>query len=135
MLHKITVPFARFAIFVIYFWFGLLKLIGESPASPMVKALFGETMGKTTLSLSFGHFLLAFAVFEMIIGICFLIPKLDKISFILLAIHITTTALPLFMLSGMIWTKPWIPTLEGQYIIKNLAIIGLALGIASKRNV
>jgi hypothetical protein len=135
MIQKISTPFARFAIFAIYFWFGLLKLIGESPASPMVKTLFGETMGKMFQSLPFAQFMILFALFEMLIGVSFLIPKLDKLSFVLLALHLVTTTMPLFLLSGMIWTKPWVPTLEGQYIIKNLAIIGLALSIANKRYV
>ena len=134
-INRISVPFARVAIFVIYFWFGLLKLIGESPASPMVKALFGKTIETTFHSLSFPNFLILFALFEMLIGISFLIPKLDKLSFILLTLHLITTSLPIFMLSHVVWARTWVPTLEGQYIIKNLAIIGLALNIANKRNV
>ena len=129
-MQKISIKFARFAIFVIYFWFGLLKLIGESPASPMVKVLFNQTLAKILLSLDFNQFMIAFAIFEMLIGILFLIPKFNKIAFFLLAIHIITTTLPLFMVPEMVWTKPFVPTIEGQYIIKNLAIIGLALSIA-----
>jgi hypothetical protein len=29
------------------------------------------------------------------------------------------------------WQQPFIPTLEGQYIIKNLVIIALAFGVAA----
>ncbi|MEK9185169.1 MAG: hypothetical protein AAB863_00145 [Patescibacteria group bacterium] len=132
-MQKISIKFARLAIFIIYFWFGLLKLIGESPASPMVKALFSQTTAKILPSLDFNQFMIAFAIFEMLIGILFLIPKFNKIAFFLLAIHIITTTLPLFMVPEMVWTKPFVPTLEGQYIIKNLAVIGLALHVWSSK--
>lgn len=125
-MQKISMPFARLAIFVIYFWFGFLKVVGESPASPMVKALFNQTTAKMFPSISFEQFIIIFGLFEMIIGIIFLIPKFERMALFLLSIHLFTTALPLFMMKEMIWTKSWVPTLEGQYIIKNLAIVGLA---------
>ena len=131
-MQKISIKFARLAIFIIYFWFGLLKLIGESPASPMVKALFNQTIAKILPALDFNQFMIAFAIFEMLIGILFLIPKFDKIAIFLLAIHMIMTALPLLLVPAMVWLKPFVPTLEGQYIIKNLAIIGLALSIATQ---
>jgi uncharacterized membrane protein YkgB len=40
-------------------------------------------------------------------------------------------ALPLFLLPQITWQKFLVPTLEGQYIIKNLAIISLALVIGA----
>jgi uncharacterized membrane protein YkgB len=40
-------------------------------------------------------------------------------------------ALPLFLLPQITWHKFLVPTLEGQYIIKNLAIISLALVIGA----
>ena len=132
-MQKLNIKFARFAIFVIYFWFGLLKVIGESPATPMVKVLFENTTAKMLPSLPFSQFIIILGLFEMLIGILFLIPKLTKLVLVLLTLHLITTTMPLFLLPSMIWTKPWVPTLEGQYIIKNLAIIGLALGIYSSR--
>jgi putative oxidoreductase len=50
----------------------------------------------------------------------------------LLLIHIVIVCLPLFVVPDLAWSKPFIPTLEGQYIIKNLAIIALAIGIAAQ---
>jgi len=131
-MNKISVPFARFALFVIYFWFGLLKVLGESPAGTMVKDLFGLTISQMMSFLSFEQFFLGFAIFEMIIGVLFLVPRFEKVAFILLILHLISTALPLFMMGDMIWAKDLVPTLEGQYIIKNLALLGLGLFIVSK---
>ena len=79
--------------------------------------------------MSFDSFYLAFAVFEMVIGILFLIPKFSKFAFILFAIHIILTTGPLLLLPGMVWQSALVPTLEGQYIIKNLALMAIALTV------
>src|SRR3989344_3073734 len=131
MIRKISLPFAKLSIFVIYFWFGLLKVVGESPASEMVKALFNETVSKMIAGVSFEQFFIAFGIFEMLIGVLFLIGKFPKLAFFLLLVHIFTTALPLFIMEDLVWTKTLIPILEGQYIIKNLALLGLGFFIVT----
>jgi len=127
---KFTVLFCRIALFVIYFWFGLLKVLGQSPASPLVQALFDKTIPL----MSFGLFFTLFGLFEMLIGILFLIPKAEKIAVTLFFIHIFATTLPLFVLRGMTFTAFFVPTLEGQYIVKNLALIACALTVLQFRN-
>lgn len=126
-MNKFLIKFGRFSIFVIYFWFGFLKVIGESPANPLVKAL----MQKTLPFLTFEQFIIAFGIFEMIIGLAFLFPRFQKIAVALLLIHMVTTAMPLFLVKKAVWSSMLVPTLEGQYIIKNIAIIALALSLAA----
>jgi uncharacterized membrane protein YkgB len=127
LLRKVSIPMARVALFIVYFWFGILKLLGFSPASELVHNLFSITIH----FMSFHTFFICFALFEMIIGIMFLFPKLTRYVFPLLIIHMITTLLPLILLPGQVWTGFLIPTLEGQYILKNLVIIALAIGIAA----
>jgi uncharacterized membrane protein YkgB len=127
-LKQLSVLLSRFSLFVIYFWFGLLKVIGQSPASPLVEKLFNSTF--LVKIVPFSNFLVIFGLFEMLIGVCCIIPKLEKPVFIMFAFHMITTVMPLFMLSGL-WTNTLVPTLEGQYIIKNLALIACALCIAA----
>ena len=43
-MRRVGVPFARFALFITYFWFGILKVIGTSPATPLVQSLLDVTM-------------------------------------------------------------------------------------------
>jgi len=119
---------ARIALCIIYVWFGILKVIGQSPASPLVKALF---MNMHLNFMPFSSFIVLFGLFEVVIGILFVIPGLEKIAFIAFGIHIATTALPLCVMGSLVWTHPFVPTLEGQYIVKNLALIACALFIAS----
>jgi uncharacterized membrane protein YkgB len=120
-------PFARFALFLIYFWFGALKVFSESPANPLVNSLLERTLPW----MSFSTFIVLFGVFEMVIGITFLIPRLERLGVFLLAVHLITTVMPLFVLPAVTWTAPFTPTLEGQYIIKNVLIIALAIGVIS----
>ena len=126
--RKISVPFARFSLFVIFFWFGTLKLLGFSPATELVHTLFNSTV---LWLMPFAAFYTLFALFEMLIGILFLIRGTERIVMPLLFIHMITTALPLFLLTSATFTAPMVPTMEGQYIIKNLALIAAAIGIAS----
>ena len=128
-LRRASVPFARFAIFVIYSWFGILKILGLSPASLLVHHLFDASFVHAIFS--FHVFYILFALFEVLIGIMFLFPKMTRYVFPLLVIHLITTVLPLVLLPKETWNGFLVPTLEGQYIIKNLLIIALAIGIAA----
>jgi uncharacterized membrane protein YkgB len=122
------IPMARLAIFVVYFWFGILKLFGESPATPLAQAFVNKTLGAANFGWSFK----VLAVYECVIGILFLFPKLTRLVIPMLLIHMFIVCLPLFVVPELAWQKPFVPTLEGQYIIKNLAIIAVAIGIAAQ---
>ncbi len=122
-----NLPLARLALFVVYFWFGLLKLVAESPANPLIDALLQRTLPFIT----FNQFIVLFGVYEMIIGIAFLIPRLERLAILLLIPHMIMTFMPLILLPQIAWQAPFVPTLEGQYIIKNLLIIALAFSIAT----
>ena len=128
-IRQFSILLSRFALFIIYFWFGFLKVIGQSPASTMVEHLFQKTMAPVMPFMSFSLFIILFGLFEMLIGILFIIPGMEKTAFILFFIHMFTTFLPLFMMTAEIWTHPFVPTLEGQYIIKNVALIACVFNI------
>ncbi len=126
-LRKISLPIARISLFVVFFWFGLLKLLGMSPAGSLVHALFDQTIH----FIPFAIFYALFAAFECLIGILFLIKGAERVVFPMLLFHMITTALPLFLLPHDTWQAFMVPTLEGQYIIKNLVIIATAIGIVA----
>ncbi len=125
-LKQFSILLARFSLFIIYFWFGFLKVIGQSPASDMVKTLLSKTMP----FMPFSSFIVLFGLFEMLIGILFFIPKAEKLALGLFFLHMITTTLPLFFISE-VWTHTFVPTLEGQYIVKNIALISCAVTIWS----
>jgi len=120
-------PVARFGLFVVFFWFGILKVLGVSPASPLVQSLFERTIG----FMSFETFIVLFGLFECLIGILFVIRGMERVVIPMLFLHMITTFMPLFLLPEVTWSSFMVPTLEGQYIIKNLVIIATAIGIAA----
>lgn len=126
--RKWYVPLGRLAVFVIYFYFGFLKLIGESPATPLASALVERTVGLAHFDALF----MVLAVFECVIGILFLIPKATRVVIPMILIHMLIVCAPLIMLPSLVFAKPFVPSLEGQYIIKNVAIVALAVGVAAQ---
>ncbi len=127
--RNLILLFSRLSLFIVFFWFGILKIIGTSPASPLVQKLFE----KTVPFIPFETFIILFALYEMLIGILFLIPKREKLALASLIPHMLMTFLPLFLLPSVTWQGIFTPTLEGQYIIKNLVIIALALNLVTSR--
>ena len=74
---------------------------------------------------------------EVLIGIFFLFRKTTRIAILLLFLQMTGTFMPLFILPEITFQEngiPFLPTLEGQYIIKNIIIISAALVIGGNLN-
>lgn len=116
--------FGRISLFVIYFWFGILKVLGLSPAEPLVHNLFDQILGNW---MNFETFNKAFGLAECLIGIIWLVPNWTKAALVVLLAHMVATFLPVFFLPNDTWQNWFTPTLVGQYIIKNLALISLGL--------
>ena len=124
LMGRIGMPFLRIGIGVIFIWFGLLKPLGLSPAA--------ELLANTVYWWTPEIVVPAIGWWEVAIGVTFLIPQLTRVAIFLLAIQMPGTFLPLVLLPEVCFTVfPWGLTLEGQYIVKNLVIIGAALVIGS----
>jgi uncharacterized membrane protein YkgB len=62
-----------------------------------------------------------------------LIPTLIRAGLFLLALQMPGTFLPLILLPEVCFTTfPFDLTLEGQYIVKNLVLIGAAMAVGGK---
>ena len=120
-----SLPILRFGLGVIFIWFGALKLFpGLSPAEDLVR--------NTITFIDGDIFLPILAVWEMAIGFGFIIGKYMRLTILLLFLQMPGAASPLVLLPEAVWTSfPFGLTLEGQYIIKNLAIIGAGLVLGS----
>jgi uncharacterized membrane protein YkgB len=116
----------RIALGVVFFWFGALKLIpGASPA----EALAGETIERLTGGLvPAATALPVLAVWEVAIGIGLFIGRGMRVTLLLLFVQMLGTITPLFLFPTETFTQfPWAPTLEGQYIIKNVVLVAAAI--------
>ncbi|OGZ43334.1 MAG: hypothetical protein A2719_05445 [Candidatus Ryanbacteria bacterium RIFCSPHIGHO2_01_FULL_45_22] len=126
--RSIAVPVERFALFIVFFWFGFLKLIDASPANPLV----GDLLRHTIPFWSLESFMVFLGLWEMLIGVAFLVGGWERLAIALLIPHMITTVLPFLFLPDVVWHGFFVPTLEGQYIIKNSVIVALALGFAAR---
>lgn len=111
----------RIGLGIVFLWFGALKLVpGLSPAEDLVRS--------TTAFVDPDWFIPLLAVWEMAIGLGLIVGKFMRLTLLLLFMQMPGTALPLFVLPEAVWTSfPFGLTLEGQYIIKNLVLIGSAI--------
>lgn len=132
------IPAVRISFGIIFFWFGILKPLGLSAAEPLLKA--------TVAWLPFGSpdvWLIVIGWWEVVIGITFLFKRFTRIAIGLLLLQMVGTFMPLLFLPEVVYqngSSIYLPTMEGQYILKNLMIIAAALVIggsmyrASERN-
>ena len=113
--------FLRVSLGIVFFWFGVLKFFpGLSPAEDLVR--------NTVYFINPDIFVPILAAWETIIGIGLITGKYMRITLLLLFLQMPGTALPLIILPDVVWNKfPYGLTLEGQYIIKNLVLIGAGL--------
>lgn len=124
-MRRWGVPALRLSLGVVFIWFGLLKPLGISAAEPLVLA--------TVRWLPVGDPAVWVAVigwWEVAIGVGFLVPGGARIAIALLALQMVGTFLPLVVLPDVAFQSgrvPYGPSMEGQYIIKNLLIISAAL--------
>lgn len=111
------------SIGVIFFYFGFLKLFPN--ASP------AENLGINTVSmlcfeiLSRKACILALALLEVSIGLSLITGKFLKWGVITAITHLVMTFTPVFLFPDLVFAdSPWTPSLLGQYIYKNIALIG-----------
>lgn len=118
MPHALSI--LRMAMGLIYFWYGMLKVVGMSPAE--------ELVFNATHWIGVHNFVVFLGVWEIAIGICLWIKRWMRLGIILLLIQFPGTFLPLFLNPEDCFTSiPFGLTLEGQYIFKNLVFLAATL--------
>lgn len=123
------VPFLRVSLGIVFFWFGVLKFFpGLSPADQLA----ARTISALTLGIVPGDIaLLVLAVWECAIGLGLILGVFLRLTLLLLFLQMLGTFTPLLLFPDETFTRfPYAPTLEGQYIIKNLVLIaaGIIIG-------
>ena len=123
------VTLLRLSLGVIFLWFGILKFFpGLSPAQDLA----ANTIHTLTFGLlSPGTSVLILAIWESLIGLGLILGVFLRATLLLLWVQMIGTITPLFLYPQLSFTHiPYAPTLEGQYIIKNMVLVsaGLVIG-------
>lgn len=126
--HGITL--LRISLGIIFLWFGVLKFFpGLSPATELAAKTMKVLTGGA-LSDSAAIYILA--TWESLIGLGLIAGRLLRTVLLLLWLQMLGTLTPLVLFPSEVFTViPIAPTLEGQYIIKNLVLISAALVIGA----
>ncbi len=125
--HSLTL--LRWSVGVVFLWFGTLKFFpGLSPAEDLA----GRTIGVLTGGwVPAAVALPVLAAVEVAIGLGFVTGRCLRATILLLTGQMLGTVTPMFLFpqETFAWF-PFAPTLEGQYIIKNLVLVsaGLVIG-------
>ena len=125
-MHEYGFVFLRMSVAIVFIWFGSMKFFGLSPANDLVT--------NTVYWADPSWFIPLLGGWEVVIGLCFLYKPLVRLGILLLAPQMVGTFMPLVLLPEVVFQNPPNPyflTIEGQYIIKNLLIIGAAIVIGS----
>ncbi|HEY3175586.1 MAG TPA: DoxX family membrane protein [Candidatus Polarisedimenticolia bacterium] len=119
----------RWSLGIVFLWFGALKFFPDlSPAQELAARTIGVLTGgrvPSTVSLPI------LAAWECVIGVGLLLGWGLRGILLLLYVQMLGALSPVVLFPHEVFTRiPYAPTLEGQYIIKNLVLIsaGIVVG-------
>lgn len=105
-------------------WFGLLKIFGGKSASSII--------AKSIYWFDPNIMVPFLGVWEALIGICLFIPKVHRLAILLLVLRAPGVFLALvYHYDECFIGSIFQPSIQGQYLIKQLTLVGAALVIGS----
>ncbi|MEM8758081.1 MAG: hypothetical protein AAGF47_09905 [Planctomycetota bacterium] len=108
-----------FTLGLVFVWFGTLKVIGQKTATSII----AETIyfGSPEVMIPI------LGAWEIMIGLTLIVHKLHRVALLLLAIRLPGTVLALVLKPEACFVDPpFVPTIAGQYIIKDLMLLSAA---------
>jgi len=107
----------------LFVWFGLLKVFGQDSATSIIaKTIYLGPPDKTVVLLG---------AWETIIGVCLWFRFTLRAAIALLALRLCGTIIAFVAAPRdvVFHHVPWAPTIQGQYLVKDVCLIGAALVI------
>ena len=127
---KYGIFFLRISVGIVFVWFGVLKFFPNlSPAQDIaINTINKLTFGLINSSIT----IILLALWETLIGIGLIFGKYLRLTLFLLFLQMLGAMMPLLLFPLETFSHfPYAPTLEGQYIIKNLVLISAGLVVGS----
>ncbi|MBD3580898.1 DoxX-like family protein [Flavobacterium selenitireducens] len=125
MIKRNGIGILTVSVGLVFFWFGFLKFFGSLSAADEIasRTISWLTLGYLNEEISMP----VLGVIECVIGLGILTRKFMKYVIHLMYFQMAGTLLPLAIFTSDTWKQPFVPTLEGQYIIKNSILISVAI--------
>jgi uncharacterized membrane protein YkgB len=127
-LARHSIDVLRISVGLVFFGFGVLKFFpGVSPAQELAV----RTLEKLSMGILSGEgALLTTAIAECVIGITMITGKVLKLGLVVLAASLVGIVSPLVLFFTDLF--PGAPTLEAQYILKDIVLAAAGLVIAAR---
>ncbi len=130
-LVRHSIPLLRISMGVVFLGFGVLKFFPDvSPAQDLTIT--------TTRMLTFGlvpstPIRVIIATLECVIGLSLISRKGLRVIIYLLVVELLGILSPLVLLPERLFPGPWhAPTLEGQYVLKDVILVTAAMVVATQ---
>jgi putative oxidoreductase len=127
-LARLRVTFLlRFSLAAVFFWFGMLKLAGVSPAV--------ELLRNSIPFLATSPYIELLGLAEIVIAIGLVIERLTNQAATLMILHLFCT-LSVAIIAPTLVFAPAFPvlTMDGEFLAKNFVLITAGLVVISSRN-
>jgi putative oxidoreductase len=125
MLERIALPLLRLSLGVVFVWFGILKITGQTPVS--------ELVADTVFWVDPRWFVPLLGVFEVLVGLGLFLGKGLRIVLALFVLQMMGTFLVLVVQPEVAFQgrNPLLLTTEGEFVVKNLVLLSAGLLIGS----
>ena len=125
-MAKYSVTYLRVSLSLIFIWFGALKFFPNlSPTIGLIERI--------TEIVTFGNLPTPIAVYmlasmECLIGLGLLLKICMRATLLFLFLQMLATSTPILLLPDVVFAQaPFVLTIEGHHIMKNLILIGAGL--------
>lgn len=121
-MHRFGHPLHRVLLGALFLWFGSLKVFGHASATTIIAHTVYIGSPERTVPL--------LGLWEAAIGVCLIVPAFVRVALLLIAVRLPGTLLALIVKGDVCWTStPLVPTIEGQYLIKDFTLFAAAMVI------
>lgn len=116
----------RVAVGLVFMWFGALKLFpGASPATGLIVSTYPFLPERLFVSFV--------GCWELVIGLGFMTGRFLRITVALMYLQMAGAMSPIVLNPAAVFVRPpFLLTLEGQYIVKNLVLLAAAIVVGAR---
>ena len=124
--RRIGTQLLQVSVGVVYLWFGALKLFpGASPATELIVTTYPFLPERL--------FLPFLGVWEVVIGVGYLSGIFLRVTMVLMVMQMLGAMSPIILNPAAVFVRiPFVLTIEGQYIVKNVVLLAAALVIVRR---
>ncbi len=121
LVGRVTVPALRMSLGLVFVWFGVLKVVGDSPVAGLI--------GATVPWIDPVLLVPALGWLEVVLGLALLAGRPRRLALLAAAAHLSGTFLTFVQAPSLVISdgNPFLLTANGEFVLKNLVLICAAL--------